>query len=336
MTSKVILLAHGSGGTATHQLIEDLFLPRFNNTFLKDLTDSALLPVAGENILFTTDAYVVDPPFFPGGDIGRLAVNGTVNDLSVCGGKPLYLSLSFILEEGFAIDKLEIILQSIAEAAEEAGVVIVTGDTKVVGRGSVDKIFINTSGIASLITPSALSVNNIKPGDTVVLSGSIGDHGIAVMLEREGLELKSSIISDTAPLNRLAEEMLREPAAVRFMRDPTRGGIATTLNEISGQTQLGITIHEAAIPLRQEVAGASEILGLDPLYIANEGKLIAIVAPDRADMILGIMRNNRYGRDAAIIGTVTEEFPGRVILKTIIGGSRIVDMLAGEQLPRIC
>ncbi len=336
MTSKVILLAHGSGGTATHQLIEDLFLPRFNNTFLNDLTDSALLPVAGENILFTTDAYVVDPPFFPGGDIGRLAVNGTVNDLSVCGGKPLYLSLSFILEEGFAIDKLEIILQSIAEAAEEAGVVIVTGDTKVVGRGSVDKIFINTSGIASLITPSALSVKNIKPGDAVVLSGSIGDHGIAVMLEREGLELKSGIMSDTAPLNRMAEEMLREPDAVRFMRDPTRGGIATTLNEISGQTHLGITIHEAAIPLRQEVAGASEILGLDPLYIANEGKLIAIVAPDRADMIRGIMRNNRYGKEAAIIGTVTEEFPGRVILKTKVGGSRIVDMLAGEQLPRIC
>ena len=336
MTSKVILLAHGSGGTATHQLIEDLFLPRFNNTFLNDLTDSALLPVAGENILFTTDAYVVDPPFFPGGDIGRLSVNGTVNDLSVCGGKPLYLSLSFILEEGFAIDKLEIILQSIAEAAEEAGVVIVTGDTKVVGRGSVDKIFINTSGIASLITPSALSVKNIKPGDAVVLSGSIGDHGIAVMLEREGLELKSGIMSDTAPLNRMAEEMLREPDAVRFMRDPTRGGIATTLNEISGQTHLGITIHEAAIPLRQEVAGASEILGLDPLYIANEGKLIAIVAPDRADMIRGIMRNNRYGKEAAIIGTVTEEFPGRVILKTKVGGSRIVDMLAGEQLPRIC
>ncbi len=336
MTSKVILLAHGSGGTATHQLIEDLFLPRFNNTFLNDLTDSALLPVAGENILFTTDAYVVDPPFFPGGDIGRLAVNGTVNDLSVCGGKPLYLSLSFILEEGFAIDKLEIILQSIAEAAEEAGVVIVTGDTKVVGRGSVDKIFINTSGIASLITPSALSVKNIKPGDAVVLSGSIGDHGIAVMLEREGLELKSGIMSDTAPLNRMAEEMLREPDAVRFMRDPTRGGIATTLNEISGQTHLGITIHEAAIPLRQEVAGASEILGLDPLYIANEGKLIAIVAPDRADMIRGIMRNNRYGKEAAIIGTITEEFPGRVILKTKVGGSRIVDMLAGEQLPRIC
>jgi hydrogenase expression/formation protein HypE len=336
MDSKVILLAHGSGGKATHQLIDDVFVPRLDNSFLKELTDSALLPVNADNILFTTDAYVVDPPFFPGGDIGRLAVNGTVNDLAVCGGKPLYLSLSLILEEGFPLDKLAAIIQSVAEAAREAGVKVVTGDTKVVGHGSADKIFITTSGIAVLHPYASLSIKYIRPGDKIILSGSIGDHGIAVMLEREGLELKSNIVSDTAPLHKMAEEIMQERSAIRFMRDPTRGGIATTLNEIALQSQLGVTINETAIPIKPEVAGASEILGLDPLYIANEGKLLAIVDPAQADNILSIMQKNRYGRDAAIIGTVTEDFPGKVILKTRIGGSRIVDMLAGEQLPRIC
>lgn len=336
MDSKVILLAHGSGGKATHQLIDDVLVPRLENSFLKELTDSALLPVADGNILFTTDGYVVDPPFFPGGDIGKLAVNGTVNDLAVCGGKPLYVSLALIIEEGFPLDNLDAIIQSVADAASEAGVKIVTGDTKVVGHGSADKIFITTSGIAVLHPYTSLSIKNIRPGDKIILSGSIGDHGIAVMLEREGLELKSNIISDTAPLHKMAEEMLQERSAIRFMRDPTRGGIATTLNEISLQSQLGVTIYETAIPIKSEVAGASEILGLDPLYIANEGKLIAIVDPVQADKILSIMQRNRYGCDAAIIGTMTEDFPGKVILKTRIGGSRIVDMLAGEQLPRIC
>ena len=334
--SKVILLAHGSGGKATHQLIDDVFVPRLDNLFLNELTDSALLPVGDGNILFTTDGYVVDPPFFPGGDIGRLAINGTVNDLAVCGGKPLYVSLALILEEGFLLDKLDAIIQSVADAAREAEVKIVTGDTKVVGRGSADKIFITTSGIAVLHPYASLSIKNIRPGDKIILSGSIGDHGIAVMLEREGLELKSNIISDTAPLHLMAEEIMQERAAIRFMRDPTRGGIATTLNEIALQSQLGVTINETAIPIKPEVAGASEILGLDPLYIANEGKLIAIVDPKHADDILSIMQKNRYGRDAAIIGTITEDFPGKVILKTRIGGSRIVDMLVGEQLPRIC
>jgi hydrogenase expression/formation protein HypE len=336
MDSKVIMLAHGSGGKTTHQLIDDVFVPRLDNSFLKELTDSALLPVGDAKILFTTDGYVVDPPFFPGGDIGRLAVNGTVNDLAVCGGKPLYVSLALIIEEGFPLEKLETIIQSVAEAASEAGVKIVTGDTKVVGHGSADKIFITTAGIAVLHPCACLSIKNIRPGDKIILSGSIGDHGIAVMLEREGLELKSNIISDTAPLHEMADNILQERSAIRFMRDPTRGGIATTLNEIALQSQLGVTIYEAAIPIKSEVAGASEILGLDPLYIANEGKLITIVAPVQADKILSIMQQNRYGSDAAIIGMLTEDFPGRVILKTKIGGSRLVDMMAGEQLPRIC
>jgi hydrogenase expression/formation protein HypE len=336
MKSKVILLAHGSGGKATHQLIDDLFIPNLGNRFLAELADAALLPVDTDRILFTTDSYVVDPPFFPGGDIGRLAVNGTVNDLAVCGGRPLYLSLSLILEEGFPFDRLEVIIQSIAAAAREAGVMVVTGDTKVVGCGSADKIFITTSGVATLITKQALSIKNIRAGDAVLLSGSIGDHGIAVMLEREGLELTSSVTSDTAPLNEMTSRIMAVPGAVRFMRDPTRGGIATTLNEIAQQTGLGISISEAAVPIKPEVAGASEILGLDPLYIANEGKLIAVVAPEQAEPVLQILRASRHGSDAAIIGTVTSESPRKVILKTRVGGSRIVDMLAGEQLPRIC
>lgn len=336
MESKVILLAHGSGGRATHQLIEEMFVPRLGNKFLAELTDSAFLPVDAGKILFTTDAYVVDPPFFPGGDIGRLAVNGTINDLAVCGGKPLYLSLAIILEEGFPLDSLRNIIDSIADAAEEAGVMVVTGDTKVVGRGSADKIFITTSGVATLLTKEPLSINNIQPGDAILLSGSIGDHGIAVMLEREGLELKSDIQSDTAPLNEITSRIMADPHAVRFMRDPTRGGIATTLKELALQSRLGIIINEAAVPIKPAVAGAAEILGLDPLYIANEGKLLAVVAPDCADKVLNIMRGCKYGRDAAIIGTVTFEFPRKVILKTRVGGNRIVDMLAGEQLPRIC
>jgi hydrogenase expression/formation protein HypE len=336
MNAKVILLAHGSGGKATHQLIDDLFIPRLNNKYLAELSDSALLPLSADKILFTTDAYVIDPPFFPGGDIGKLAVNGTINDLSVCGGKPLYLSLSLILEEGFPLEQLTIIIESIAEAAKEAGVSVVTGDTKVVGRGSADKIFITTSGVATLLTESLLSIGSIRPGDKIIVSGSIGDHGIAVMLKREGLDLTADIISDTAPLNEMTARILSEHHAVRFMRDPTRGGIATTLNEIALQAQLGIIINEEAVPVKPAVAGASEILGLDPLYIANEGKLLAVVSPDKTDRVLHIMRDCKYGSDAAIIGTVIADSPRKVILRTRVGGSRLVDMLAGEQLPRIC
>lgn len=336
MNSKVILLAHGSGGKTTHQLIDSLFVSHFKNVILSDLTDAALLSVSGDKILFTTDSYVVDPIFFPGGDIGKLAVHGTVNDLAVCGGKPLYLSLSLILEEGFPLEQLNVITQSIAEAAGDANVMIVTGDTKVVEHGSADKIFINTAGIAQLHDGACLSIKNIRPGDAIVLSGTIGDHGIAIMLEREGLQFEAQVTSDSAPLHGMVADMMQEAAAIRFMRDPTRGGIATILNEICSQSNLGITIYEAKIPIKPQVASACEILGLDPLYIANEGKLIAIVDPAHAEKILTIMRQNRYGTDAAIIGTVTEDLPGTVILKTTIGGSRIVDMLTGEQLPRIC
>jgi len=336
MDTRQVLLAHGSGGMASRQLMSEYLLPWIDNVFLREMDDSAQVPINGTNILFTTDSYVVDPPFFPGGDIGRLAVNGTINDLSVCGGNPLYLSLSLILEEGFSLDQLQELMKSISESAQEAGVKIVTGDTKVVGRGSVDKVFINTSGIASIDTKACISHKSIRPGDMVIVSGTIGDHGITVMLEREGLDFKSNIISDTAPLNGMVKEMLTEPDSVHFMRDPTRGGIATTLNEIAIQTGLGIEIYHDKIPVNPEVAAASEILGLDPLYIANEGKLICIIDKNMSDKIIEIIRKNPYGRQASVIGHITNDFPGRVVLKTGVGGSRIVEMLTGDQLPRIC
>ncbi len=336
MNSKEILLAHGSGGKASCQLIDKYLLPGLDNAFIRQMDDSVRLPVDGGTILFTTDSYVVDPPFFPGGDIGMLAVNGTVNDLSVCGGKPLYLSLSLILEEGFPLEHFEAVIKSVSESAKEAGVKVVTGDTKVVGRGSVDKIFINTAGIGSLNPEVCFSPGRISPGDAVILSGTIGDHGIAVMLEREGLDMKSDIISDTAPLNKMVSKMMSEADSVRFMRDPTRGGVATTLNEISSRAGLGILVREESVPVNPGVAAASEILGLDPLYIANEGKLIAIVDRNRSDKILDIIREDRYGREAAIIGHVTRDFPGKVVLKTKTGGRRMLEMLTGDQLPRIC
>jgi hydrogenase expression/formation protein HypE len=336
MDTREILLAHGSGGKATHQLIEEVFLPPLTNNFLEELNDSARLPINGGKILFTTDSYVVDPPFFPGGNIGTLAVNGTINDLAVCGGKPLYLSLAFILEEGFSLEHLRMIIQSITAAAKEANVSIVTGDTKVVGRGGADKIFINTAGIASLDATVCLSLTNVRPGDQIIINGSIGDHGIAVMMEREGLDLSSDIKSDTAALHLMIAEMMKITNAIRFMRDPTRGGIATTLNEITLNSGFGIVIYEDKIPVKPAVNAASEILGLDPLYIANEGKLIAIVDQDKTDEILHIMQKNHYGKEAAVIGHVTADLPGKVVLRTKVGGSRIVDMLTGEQLPRIC
>ena len=312
MDSQKILMAHGSGGRASHRLIDEYLLPELRNTLLDQLDDSAKLPVSGGKILFTTDSYVIDPPFFPGGDIGSLAVYGTVNDLSVCGGTPLYLSLALILEEGFPLEQLQKIMKSVSDSAREAGVNVVTGDTKVVGRGSADKIFINTAGIASVDTEHDFSVKTVKQGDAVIVSGTIGDHGIAVMLDREGLEFKSTIVSDTAPLNSMVAGLAPEMAAIRFMRDPTRGGIATTLNEIVSHLSFGITIDEGTLPVKPEVAGASELLGLDPLYIANEGKLVAIVAHEKADRILEIIKQNRYGKDAAVIGRLTTDFPGKV------------------------
>ncbi len=336
MGEKEILLAHGSGGKAMRQLIEEMIVPHLSNPYLDELADSAVVPVEGEQVVFTTDSYVVDPPFFPGGDIGKLAVNGTVNDLAMCGGTPLFLSLALILEEGFSLDLLDRILASASRAAKEAGVTIVTGDTKVVGQGGADKIFITTTGIARLEKGVSISVSRIRQGDRIIVSGTVGDHGIAVMLAREGLKFQSGLVSDTAPLNGMVAQMMARNAEIHALRDPTRGGIATTLSEIAQSRKMGITLCEEAIPIKPEVASACEILGLDPLYVANEGKLIAFTAPADAERTLKILRDHPYGKEAAIIGEVTGEIPGKVVLRTKVGGTRIVDMLTGDQLPRIC
>jgi hydrogenase expression/formation protein HypE len=332
---KTILLAHGSGGKLSHALIEKYLLPGLENPILKTMDDSAVLDLAGQ-LAFTTDSFVVSPLFFPGGDIGRLAVCGTVNDLSMVGAKPLYLSLALIIEEGLALDDLEKIIHSIQAAARESGTQVVTGDTKVVNRGCADKLFINTAGLGVVAPGTHVSGANARPGDRVILSGSIGDHGIAVMAQRQGLRLKVTVESDCAPLNSLVMEMLEDPSAVHSLRDPTRGGLATTLNELARQSAVGIKVYEEKIPLRDSVASACALLGLDPLYVANEGKLIAIVAPEKAEEILARMRKTRYAESAAIIGEVRSENPGRVVMQTRLGTSRIVDMLSGELLPRIC
>jgi hydrogenase expression/formation protein HypE len=348
-----ITLAHGSGGRAMHELVEGLFLEYLRNPMLELLEDQAVFEVGGANgesaegrgatrLAFTTDSYVVDPIFFPGGDIGRLAVHGTVNDLAMSGARPLYLSAGFILEEGFSIADLKRILESMRAAVAEAGVEVVTGDTKVVQRGSADKIFINTSGIGVIESPVRLSATHAQTGDKVIVSGLIGDHGTTIMIARGELELETEIESDTAPLHLLVREMLDEAArlstvdAIHCLRDPTRGGVATTLNEIALSSEVCIEIQEDLIPVREEVKGACEILGLDPLYVANEGKLVAVVSSDIADALVTRMRENIYGRDACIIGEVRTEPQGIVAMRTGFGGTRIVDMLAGEQLPRIC
>ena len=330
-----ILLAHGSGGKLAHELVEKSFLRTFYNPFLAKLDDSAVFDLSGR-LAFTTDSYVVSPIFFPGGDIGKLAVYGTVNDLAMCGAKPLYLSLSFIIEEGLAQSELGEIVNSIQEAAKEAGVKIITGDTKVVHRGSADKLFINTAGVG--ITPEGVDISgsNAKPGDKVILSGTIGDHGIAVLSQREGLSFSTQLKSDCAPLNGLVAEMLKASPNIHCLRDPTRGGLATSLNELARQSKVSIRIEEEKIPVRDEVLAACEMLGFDPLYVANEGKLVAIVAEEDADKVLVAMRRNHYGKDATIIGEVRAEHPGRVVMKTRLGSSRIVDMLTGDLLPRIC
>jgi hydrogenase expression/formation protein HypE len=350
-----ITLAHGSGGRAMHELVEGLFLEYLRNPLLELLEDQAVFEVGQTNgesglsnghrptrLAFTTDSYVVDPIFFPGGDIGRLAVNGTVNDIAMSGARPLYLSAGFILEEGFAIEDLKRILESMRAAAAEAEVQIVTGDTKVVQKGSADKIFINTAGIGIIERPLHISATRAEAGDKVILSGSLGDHGTTIMIARGELELETEIESDTAPLGLLVRDMLDEAAkvstldALHCLRDPTRGGLATTLNEIALSSEVCIEIHEDLIPVREEVKGACEILGLDPLYVANEGKLVAIVAADLAEGVVARMRENIYGREACIIGEIRTEPQGIVALKTGFGGTRIVDMLVGEQLPRIC
>jgi len=335
LRSDRILLSHGSGSKASHELISELFLPAFSNPYLDQLNDQAVLEADGLRLAYTTDSYVVDPIFFPGGDIGKLAVCGTVNDLAMCGATPLYLSVGFIIEEGFPTDKLRTVIDSMKQAAEEANVKIVTGDTKVVGKGNADELFINTSGIGIISRDIDISGSGAEAGDKVIISGSIGDHGIAVLSRREGLEFDVPIVSDCAPLNSLVADMLSVTRNIHCLRDPTRGGLATILNELASQSNAGILIEETKIPVKDAVRGACELLGYDPLYVANEGKLVAIVSAEDASKVLAKMRENKYGRDAEIIGEVVAE-PRRVLLKTAIGGTRIVDVLSGELLPRIC
>jgi len=330
-----ILLAHGSGGKLSHDLVAQSFVPLFDNTFLSKLDDSAVLELGGR-LAFTTDSYVVSPIFFPGGDIGRLAVCGTVNDLAMSGAVPRYLSISLIIEEGLPMSVLQRVMVSIKEAAQEAEVEVVTGDTKVVNKGSADKLFINSAGVGVIAHNVDISGSNARPGDKVVLSGSIGDHGIAVISQREGLKFSSPVESDCAPLNKLVAQMLDSSAEIHCLRDPTRGGLASTLNEFAASSRVGIRIDEERIAVKEAVQAACEMLGFDPLYVANEGKLVAVVAVDGLEKILDIMRRNRYGAEASVIGEVVSEHPGRVVMRTGMGASRIVDMLVGEQLPRIC
>jgi hydrogenase expression/formation protein HypE len=330
-----ILLGHGSGGKLSHDLIKGTFLKVLGNPILSKLDDSAVFDFNGR-LAFTTDSYVVSPIFFPGGDIGWLAVCGTVNDLSMVGAVPLYLSLSLIIEEGFPSQDLEKILLSIHKATEEAGVKVVTGDTKVVNRGNADKIFINTAGLGLVPDGMDISSSKCRIGDKIILSGTIGDHGIALLSQREGLSFETSLESDCAPLNRLVSEMADESKLIHALRDPTRGGLATTLNEFAESSNVGIRIEEEAVPVNDAVRAVCELMGFDPLYVANEGKLVAAVAPEDAEKLLDCIRQNRYGTQARIIGEVVSEHPRKVVMKTRLGTSRIVDMLTGELLPRIC
>jgi hydrogenase expression/formation protein HypE len=337
LKSDIILLGHGSGGTLSHQLLDDLIIPTLSGIAQSDQNDAAVLPPQPGRLAFTTDSFVVDPIFFPGGDIGDLAVNGTINDLAMAGANPLYLSVGLILEEGLPIEDLRRILESMRQAAEQAGVSIVTGDTKVVPRGKADRIFINTAGVGLIEHDLILGGNCVRTGDKVLINGFIGDHGMAVLASREGLELKSDIHTDSAPLNGLVDKILATGGSdVRLLRDPTRGGVATTLKEICLQSQVDMTLSESSLPIRQSVAGACAILGLDPLFVANEGKLLVVVAPESADAVLATMRSCPEGVEATCIGEVTQAGKGQLRLRTAIGGLRSIEMLAGEQLPRIC
>jgi hydrogenase expression/formation protein HypE len=332
-----ITLSHGAGGKATHTLIEAVFLDAFRNPLLEPLEDGASLTTAAGRLAFTTDSFVVSPLFFPGGDIGDLAVNGTVNDLAMCGARPMYLSCGFILEEGFPVADLQRIVRSMADAAARAGVRIVTGDTKVVERGKADGCYITTAGVGLLDRPAALSAASARPGDVVLVSGPIGDHGITVMLARGELDISADIVSDTAPLHELTAALLDAvPDGVRSLRDATRGGVATICNEVAAASQVAVVLDESAVPVRPEVNGASELLGIDPLYVACEGRLVAVVAPDRADDALAALRSLPVGAGAARIGSVRDDPPGLVLLRTAFGGTRIVDLLVGDPLPRIC
>jgi hydrogenase expression/formation protein HypE len=336
MTFDKITLDHGSGGKIAHALTTDLLLPRFGNPSLAPLNDGAVLDLGGRRLAFSTDTFTVDPLFFPGGDIGELAVNGTVNDVAMCGAEPRYLSMGLIIEEGFPRADLEQILDSMARAAEAAAVQVVTGDTKVVPKGAADKIFINTSGVGLIPEGVAVGAEEARPGDKILLSGTMADHGMTILTQREGLSFESDLESDSAPLNHLVARMLAACPQIHVLRDPTRGGVGTTLNEIAQQSQTGLRLREADLPVRPAVAGACDLLGFDPLYVANEGKLLAFVPAADAETVLAAMHEDPHGREACVIGEVVDDHPGRVYMQTRIGGERIVDMLTGEQLPRIC
>jgi len=337
MKSDIILLGHGSGGKLGHQLLDELIIPILSGIAPGDQNDAAVFEHAGGRLAFTTDSYVVDPIFFPGGNIGDLAVNGTVNDLAMAGARPLALSVGLILEEGLAVAELRQVLEGMRAAADGAGVRIVTGDTKVVPRGKADKVFINTAGIGVFDHALEIRGSGARPGDKVLVNGTLGDHGMAVLASREGLELTTNIRTDSAALHRLVAELLGELGdAVHALRDPTRGGVATTLKEIALQSGVDVVLEEETLPIGEGVAGACAILGLDPLFVANEGKLLAVVAPEAAGAALEVMQRHPEGRQAAIIGEVTGHSAGRVRMRTAIGGLRAIEMLAGQQLPRIC
>lgn len=336
MHAKELQVGHGSGGRQTAELMESVFLPAYSNPLLAKLDDQAVFTINGARLAFTTDSFVVKPLFFPGGDIGKLAVNGTINDLAMGGARPLYLSASFVLEEGLPIAELKRVVESMADAARQAGVEIVTGDTKVVERGHGDGIYINTSGIGVVEHRQCLSSDQARPGDRIIVSGPVGDHGMAVMARREGLEFETPIESDTAPLHGLVETMLAASSGLRCLRDPTRGGFATTVNEIAKSSGVGMALDESSIPIREPVAGLCELLGLDPLYVACEGRLVAIVRADDADAVLAAMHSHPLGGEAALVGEVVADHPNTVVMRTCVGGTRIVDVLSGEQLPRIC
>jgi hydrogenase expression/formation protein HypE len=331
-----VQLDQGSGGRASQELVQEVFVRAFHNRFLEEMNDSALLPLASEEIAMTTDSYVVDPVIFPGGDIGGLAVHGTINDLAMRGAKPLYLTAGFILEEGLPLAILRQVVASMASAARSAEVMIVAGDTKVVPRGKADKIFINTAGLGVVRKGLRIGGQYAQNGDAVLINGTIGDHGMAILCKREGLAFENEIRTDSAALHTLVARMLEVCPAIHTLRDPTRGGVATSLNEIALQSRVGVRLVEAALPIREDVAGACELLGLDPLYVANEGKLLACVSPDSAEAVLAAMHAHPLGLGAVQIGEITAADPGRVVIKTRIGGQRLVTMLRGEQLPRIC
>lgn len=336
METDTITLDHGSGGKLSHRLISGTVAPLFDNPILSRLEDGAVFTVDGARLAFSTDTFVVDPLFFPGGNIGDLAVNGTVNDLAMCGAEPLYLSAGLIIEEGFPLSDLERILASMRDAADAAGVAIVTGDTKVVPKGAADNLFINTSGIGRILPGVDVGAHRAGPGDRIILSGPMADHGMAILTQREGLAFDTGLVSDTAALNDLVAAMLSVCPDIHVLRDPTRGGVGSTLNEIAGAARIGIRLHEDRLPVKPAVAGVCELLGFDPLYVANEGKLLAFVPEAGTAAVLDAMRSHPHGREAVVIGEAVTDHPGRVVMETPIGGTRIVDMLAGEQLPRIC